>query len=440
MMNDPRPAGRVGASLRLLLLLSLILLLACGKGGEKGSSSPASESAPTATGSSPEAAAPAANPEQEALDSLVSTIEAQRFDDAAAQAQRFLEKYPSSAKRAQVLYIRGRALVFAGKHDDGIAILRDMVAKYPKDENTPFAVFYAAQGEYMKAYTPLAEYKIEFDQALPQFQKAHDAFREVARSYAADREVSIRAQLMVAQTLFDMRRREEALAGFQEYLKKEPQGIYAGQALFQTGALLAELERNEEARAAFARVIKDFPGTEEASTSVDRMAELDLIGKPMPEIQVARWIVGGLSPQSWNGKVVVVTFWNTWCSHCQHDMPKIDALYRKLSAPDLVMMGITDNTKGQNDYLVRTFVDAKHLTFPIGIDEHGITNSRYAVSQIPATAIIDREGIVRWRNSGTLLDEALIERFLKPRAGVAAPPAHGGRRGDGHAPEGGNAS
>jgi tetratricopeptide (TPR) repeat protein len=363
------------------------------------------------------------NAEQEAMDSLVTALEGQRFEDAAAEAQRFVERYPASGRLGQVLYIRGQALVSVGKPEEGIAILREMIAKYPKDENVPFATFYIAQGEYMKAYGPLAEYKIDFDRAVPLFERALASYREVARTRAGGAQLATRARLMAAQTLFDLRRREEALTEFREYLQKEPQGQYAGQALFQTGAILAELERNDEAKEVYGRLIKEFPGTPEAATAVDRLAELNLIGQPMPGIDVIRWVNRGLLADQWKGKVLVITFWNTWCPHCQHDMPKMDAIYRKIHSSDLVMLGITHNTKGQNNALVDHFVREKQLTFPIGIDNHGATTGRFAVGRIPATAIIDRDGIIRWRNSGALLDEALIQRFLKGRSRAAAPPA-----------------
>ena len=434
MMTLARPAGHLGWPSRLLPVLAFVCMLACGKGG--GSDAVSRES-----GTEPQAATPAANTEQDALDSLVITLEGQRFEDAAAEAQRFIEQYPASPKLGQVLYIRGRALVSAGKPEEGIAVLRDMLAKYPKDDNVPFAAFYVAQGEYLKAYGPLTLYKIEFEQAVPLFEKALEVFRGVAKTYAADAQVATRARLMAAQTLFDLRRREEALAGFREYLEKEPQGQYAGQALFQTGTILAELERNGEAKETYARLIREFPGSSEAATSVDRLAELNLIGQPMPAIEVARWVNQKVLADQWKGKVLVVTFWNTWCSHCQHDMPKIESVYRKIHSSELVMLGITDNTKGQNDVTVNAFVQEKQLTFPIGIDNHGATTGRYAVSRIPGTAIVDHKGIIRWRNSGALLDEALIRRFLKGRSGAAAaPPARVESPGAGRIAKGGDVS
>jgi len=433
MITLTRPAGRVGVPFRLLLVLPVAFLIACGKGG-------GSDSASGESGSAPQTATPAANAEQDALDSLVSALEGQRFEDAAAEAARFVQRYPASPKLGQALYIRGRALVSDGRYDEGVADLREMIAKYPRDENAPFAALYAAQGAYMKAYGPLSEYKIEFEQALPLFEKALEAFRGVATAYATDAQVAPRARLMAAQTLFDIRRREEALAGFREYLEKDPHGEYAAQALFQTGTILAELERNDEAKETYVQLMKEFPGTQESATAVDRLAELNMIGRPMPGIEVTRWVNRGIQPDQWKGKLLVITFWNTWCPHCQHDMPKIEAVYRKLHSSDLVMLGITDNTKGQNNALVNQFVSEKQLTFPIGIDNHGSTTGRFAVGRIPATAIVDREGIVRWRNSGTLLDEVLIQRFLKSRSGAAAPPARGEKQDSGRTAEGGNVS
>ena len=142
------------------------------------------------------------------------------------------------------------------------------------------------------------------------------------------------------------------------------------------------------------------------------MRELNLIGGPMPPIRAARWINHPANPPDFEGKVLVLTFWKRSCSHCQHEMPKLEALYRKLREKGLVIVGLTNHSSGEDDGTLGKYLAETGLTFPIGIDAQSMTAETYAVSQLPAVAIVDRKGIVRWRNSGDLVTESLLERFL----------------------------
>jgi TolA-binding protein len=409
MMRPSRVILRVIASPPVLLpvAFAFLLTLACGKVEET------TLSAPPAASSEPPAAASQVSPEDEALQRMMKEFEIERYEDVVAGAKDFEGRFPASPKLPQVLYISGRASIGKGDFAQGVSTLQRMLAKYPEDENAPFADFYVAQGIYLQGYQPFSLYKIEFQEALPHYEKAMEAFRAVEKKYAGDPEVSTRASLMAAQVLYDMRKPEEALAAFRAYLDKEPHGQYADQAMFQVGAILAETERNDEAKQAYLKLAKEFPGTLSAGTAQERLAELNLIGQRMPPIEIAGWVNRELDVSSLKGKVVVITFWNISCLHCQHEMPKIEALYRNLAPRGLVMIGITHHSNGQNNQLVSNFIHEKGLTFPIGVDSNGVTTASYAVSRIPATAIIDRRGFVRWRNSGALLTQALIESYLK---------------------------
>jgi TolA-binding protein/peroxiredoxin len=404
----------------LSVVFALLLPLACGKGAET-TSSAQSPAPPTP----PAVATPQVSLEGDAIVHMMKAYEVQRFDDVIAEAKDFEKKFPSSSKLPQALYLLGRASIDSGHFTEGTAALRRILDKYPNDENAPFADLYIAQALYLQGYQLFASYKIDFQQALGYYQKALEAFRVVEKKYIGDPEVSTRARLMVAQTLYSMHKPQEALAAFRAYLDKEPHGHYADQVMFQVGTILAEAGRNEEAKEVYAKLGKEFPGTPGAGTAVERLAELNMIGQPMPPLEIDHWANREVKLSSLKGKVVVVTFWGTWCPHCQHEIPKMETIYRALKPKGLVMIGITQNAEGQNDQMLNNFIHEKGLTFPIGVDKDGISNSRYAVSRIPATAIIDRRGIVRWRNSGMLLTQALIERFLNERPVAAKASANG---------------
>lgn len=387
------------------LIFLAFLAASCGPDGQKSASAPS-------PGAAEEPAVPPKGEEEEAIEELVFDFDGRRFDRVVSGAQEFAEKFPESPRKAQALYLSGRALISTGRFDEGIALLRELMEKYPDDENVPMADFHIAQGTYLKVHIPVSEYRLSHEEAIPQYEEALKTYQSAAEKNAGDDEVASRSRLMAAQVLYDLHRREEALAQFQASVDAQPGGDYADQALFQIGVILTQLDRPVEAKEAFQKLINAYPGKSSTNAAFDRMRELNLIGAPMPPIRAARWINRPANPPDFEGKVLVLTFWKRSCAHCRHEMPKLEALYKKLSKKGLVMVGLTNHSSGEDDGTLREYMAETGLTFPIGIDAQSMTAETYAVSRLPAVAIVDRKGIVRWRNSGDLVTESLLERFL----------------------------
>ncbi|GGF32417.1 hypothetical protein GCM10010954_34520 [Halobacillus andaensis] len=93
------------------------------------------------------------------------------------------------------------------------------------------------------------------------------------------------------------------------------------------------------------------------------------------------------------GKVVVLTFWTSWCPDCQRDLPKKEHLYQTMNKDKVSM--ITINVKGRE----RNFEEAinyfnKHITQPTLVDEDVDTYLKYNAEGVPTTVIIDQDGFI----------------------------------------------
>jgi len=74
----------------------------------------------------------------------------------------------------------------------------------------------------------------------------------------------------------------------------------------------------------------------------DRAAQINLLGKPGPEIDVATWIVGDpVTLADLRGRVVLLEFWATWCKPCQEMFPKLTAHYEQHADQGLEVVAIT---------------------------------------------------------------------------------------------------
>jgi len=91
-----------------------------------------------------------------------------------------------------------------------------------------------------------------------------------------------------------------------------------------------------------------------------------------------------------NKKVVVLSFWATWCPPCKMELPVLQTIWKQYEKKPVQILGINVDNRGD----VRATVKEKGLTFPILIDTQRVSDD-YGVQAIPTLVIIDKKGIVR---------------------------------------------
>lgn len=110
----------------------------------------------------------------------------------------------------------------------------------------------------------------------------------------------------------------------------------------------------------------------------------------------------------YRGKIVLLNFWATWCPPCRSEMPDIQAVADEYSS-DLVVLAI-DNAESKD--IVEPFVRELELKFVVLLDSTGALSQIYNVQGLPTTYLIDRAGIVRSSNVGSLT-RAYIEAQIE---------------------------
>ncbi|WP_226782027.1 TlpA disulfide reductase family protein [Oceaniglobus trochenteri] len=93
----------------------------------------------------------------------------------------------------------------------------------------------------------------------------------------------------------------------------------------------------------------------------------------------------------WQGKIVLLNFWATWCAPCRHEMPALDALQRDLGGPGFEVVPVAT---GRNALpgIKRFFEEAGVESLPILLDAKQAVARDMAVLGLPITVILDREG------------------------------------------------
>lgn len=97
------------------------------------------------------------------------------------------------------------------------------------------------------------------------------------------------------------------------------------------------------------------------------------------------------------GKIVFLNFWTTWCPTCITEMPSMEKLHRKLSGKNFAM--VTVNIK-ESASQVKNFFKKNQLTFTALLDKTGEVTSEFGVGAIPTTFILDKGGRIIGRITG----------------------------------------
>ena len=106
---------------------------------------------------------------------------------------------------------------------------------------------------------------------------------------------------------------------------------------------------------------------------------------------------GKVSLSDFDGKVLVVNFWATWCPPCRQEMPSLQRLWRTLQ-PDGVELVAIDF--GDPPAPVQEFAREANIQFPLLLDPLGETVRAYGVVGLPTTFVVDRQGQVAIKATG----------------------------------------
>src|ERR1700748_3314890 len=104
---------------------------------------------------------------------------------------------------------------------------------------------------------------------------------------------------------------------------------------------------------------------------------------------------GTLSP--YQGQVVMVNFWATWCGPCQQEMPLLDQMYKKYKPAGFTLIGVNVDKEAPP---VKDLLAKRPVSFPVLLDPANQVSKAYHVDEMPSTVIVDRKGQIRYIHRG----------------------------------------
>jgi cytochrome c-type biogenesis protein len=123
----------------------------------------------------------------------------------------------------------------------------------------------------------------------------------------------------------------------------------------------------------------------------------------------------------YEGQVIFLNFWATWCPPCKEEMPDIEQLYRdhEMNSKDLVILavaypdedGSVSAQREMDTEGIKQFLIDNNYSFPVLMDVRGEAFNQYQISGLPTTYMIDHEGYFIGYVQGALPRE-LMDHFV----------------------------
>ena len=153
---------------------------------------------------------------------------------------------------------------------------------------------------------------------------------------------------------------------------------------------------------------KDTAASARPSVSIE-----DLIGKPRPDFSLGSTTGDVLTAEQFDGQVLLINFWATWCKPCREEMPMLSEIHERLKDKGFTVLGVALDDVAQ----AREFVESLDIRYPNAVGGADVMAMGVAYGNraglLPYSVLVDRQGNVLWASLGELKAAELEARILE---------------------------
>jgi len=159
-----------------------------------------------------------------------------------------------------------------------------------------------------------------------------------------------------------------------------------------------------------AEIYEPLRGRQQFISYVDTVKRRNGLGLPAPAFRRESVAGNRMDLGRYEGKVVLLDFWATFCGPCIKEMPHLKRCYEKHRERGFEIVGFSLD---QDQSRLTTYIEKNGIPWEIVFCQKGEADETvrlYKVVNIPASFLVDRNGIVRHVNlAGSDLEKAIEE-------------------------------
>ena len=134
------------------------------------------------------------------------------------------------------------------------------------------------------------------------------------------------------------------------------------------------------------------------------------IPKPISSLIFEDFSGNEINLNQYNGKLVIINFWATWCAPCKKEMPSLDKLYQDKNFKNLQVFAV--NMEQPNTLKTKKFFDDLNIKkLSIFFDSNLNFVKEFKLRGVPTTVLINKKGEEFARIIGEV--DFLDKKFLK---------------------------
>lgn len=139
------------------------------------------------------------------------------------------------------------------------------------------------------------------------------------------------------------------------------------------------------------------------------------IGQPAPEFELPRLYKTGetISVDDMKGKVWVLNLWASWCVSCTAEHAVLTRFINQEKVPTIGLNYKDYGTEEYGEAAVQWLNNLGNPYYAVAVDSNGMAGIDWGVVGVPETFVIDKKGIVRYKFTGPVYQEA-VEKTLIP--------------------------
>jgi len=137
------------------------------------------------------------------------------------------------------------------------------------------------------------------------------------------------------------------------------------------------------------------------------------VGSPAPDFQIKTTDGQMENLAALRGKVVILTFWATWCAPCRQELAAFETYYETHHPEGLEIVAINQDDPDNAKTVTRLM---SSFTFSSAFDNRSSYDRYGRISELPVSIVIDRDGVIRAdsRQGAWVFDAPRLEASVTP--------------------------
>ncbi len=126
-----------------------------------------------------------------------------------------------------------------------------------------------------------------------------------------------------------------------------------------------------------------------------------------------------ISSDEFKDKVLLVTFFATWCPPCREEIPEFIGLQKELSERGFSVLGISVDEGGSK--IVNKLIEQTKINYPVVMADESVLNGFGGISGVPTSFLVNRKGNVVKSYPGYVAHAVLrqdIDELLAEQSGA----------------------